>query len=350
VNPIAALARKTVLEMKPYSSARSLVNEGEVFLDANEWAWSPHGRYPEPQPQKLCKALATLYYVDLKNLLVSRGSDEAIDCLVRAFCEPHQDAIIYCPPTFAIYEHVARLQAIETVPVALNRHDWSVDVEGIKKSLSVNTKIVFLCSPNNPTGRILPLTELEQILKMTNEKCLVVVDEAYIEFSEAASATSLLASYDHLVVLRTLSKYWSAAGLRLGATLAHGEVIAQMRKVLAPYPIPAPVATLVLDHLRTLTPPPLAVLQKERKSVIDFLQERTVVRKVWPSDANFVLVEVHDPKQFVDALRGRGVIVRDRSSEIPFAVRVTIGLEEENVRFKAAVLAAESEGEFGVLA
>ncbi len=341
------LVRPTIAQLKAYSSARSLASVGEVFLDANEWVWSEFARYPNPQPPPLRSALAELYEQPEERVLVSRGSDEAIDCLVRAFCEPHRDSIVICPPTFDIYAHAAHIHAVGVVRVPLAEDDFSLPIAALLAAIRPQTKLIFLCSPNNPTGQCLKVRDLLTVLDATRDRALVVVDEAYIEFSQKPSALAWLNEFENLVVLRTLSKYWSGAALRVGATLAHLEVILQLRKVLAPYPIPEPIIKLALEHLQKGCPPELNELSYEREQLADFFTARKFVHQVYPSDANFLLIKVAEAGLLVEELKRLGIVVRDRSLSIPQCVRVTVGRPHENQRLCETIRLLESEGRLG---
>ena len=240
------LARPEIRAMQPYSSARMEASGGDVFLNANESAWAPVGddglgcnRYPEPQPAALVDALAALYGVRREQLLVGRGSDEAIDLLVRAFCRAGRDAILIQPPTFGMYAVCARVQDAGVVEVPLAA-DFTLDVDAVLAALTPAVKLVFICTPNNPTGQPVPRAAVERLAQALSGRALLVVDEAYVEFCDAGSVADLIDRYDNLAVLRTLSKAWALAGVRIGSLLANAEVIALLRRIMAPYPLPLP--------------------------------------------------------------------------------------------------------------
>ena len=246
------LARPEIRAMQAYSSARMEGGSGEIFLNANESSWAPTGddgmgcnRYPEPQPTALVDALAALYGVRREQVLVARGSDEAIDLLVRAFCRAGGDAILIQPPTFGMYAVCARVQDAQIIEVSL-ASDFRLDVDAVLAAVTSAVKLVFICTPNNPTGQLIARADIERLLLALAGRALLVVDEAYIEFADSASVVDLLDRHDHLAVLRTLSKAWALAGARVGSLLAHPEVIALLRRIMAPYPLPLPCVEAAL--------------------------------------------------------------------------------------------------------
>ncbi len=335
-------ARPAIMEMKAYSSARSLANmDGStVFLDANEMPCEPligvknYARYAPQQPPELMAALAGLYGVEEKYLLVSRGADEAIDLLIRAFCEPGHDNIIICPPAFPMYAQSARLQdaGVKTVPLD---EGFKVDADAIIKAVDAGTKIVFLCSPNNPTANLLDRDAIEDICKALADKALVVVDEAYIEFSGAKTCAAMLGCYGNLAVLRTLSKAYALAGVRCGVLIAHPEVIAVCGKILAPYPLPVPVVETVLKTLEAANRERLALKRKEVMATRDWfmqkLKDLPAVQTVFPSDANFVLARFQDAKDVMALCRANGFILRDQSHQpgLDHCIRISMGTQEQ---------------------
>ena len=340
---IRELARPEILSLRPYASARNAVPEAEgcIRLDANESPWPAFptqvglNRYPAPQPVELTRRLADLYGVSIDQLLVTRGSDEAIDLLVRVFCRPSQDAVVVCPPTFGYYRVAAEIQGARIVSVALG-DGFTVDGERLVEvatSSESSAKLVFLCSPNNPTGGA---TDPDLILEIADklEKQILVVDEAYIEFSSTASLASRVSEAPNLVVMRTLSKAFGLAGARCGATVASPEILELMRRALAPYPIPAPTVSAVLA---ALTPHGLAVvreriarLRQARDELSHALSSCADIRRVHPSDANFLLLDVADGAAFVKRLRPRGILVRQFDGKLSDCVRVSVGTPEDN--------------------
>ncbi|NII10333.1 histidinol-phosphate transaminase [Oleiagrimonas sp. C23AA] len=348
-------ARPQVRALTPYSSARMEAGDAAIMLNANESPWAPPGdagrqlnRYPQPQPQVLRERLAMLYGVEPTELLIGRGSDEAIDLLVRAFCTPGVDGIAICPPTFGMYAVCAATQdaAITQVPL---RDDFSVDVEALLSTLPETTKLVFLCSPNNPTGGCMPRADIERIAGALSERAMVIVDEAYIEFAEAESAATLIARYPNLGVLRTLSKAWALAGARVGVLLADAPVIALLRKIMAPYPLPTPCveAALVATDAdgEALTRERIATVRAERRRLADALRQLPQVLDVYPSDANFLTVRLADAKASYQQLAAQGVVVRDvgRYPLLAGCLRFSIGTPQENNRL-LAILAEAATG------
>lgn len=344
IQKIIRNARKSVLDMPGYSSARSLYKaaDGYIFLDANECPYEPYigavggNRYPSQQPDESVSALCRLYDVSSRHLVLTRGADEAIDILIRCFCESGQDSILICPPTFPMYVQAAALQgaAVRTVPLLMDK-EFALDIAGIKDALSFQPKIIFLCSPNNPTGNILYSSDIEEVCQMAGDVSLVVVDETYIEFSGQESSSRLIEKYPNLVVLRTLSKAYAAAGLRAGVAIAHSEIIALLKKILAPYPVSQPVAAEVSKILTDKNISRLKKLRQEtllrRDRVVQRLREMKDVEKIFPSDANFLLVRVKDAHDFCARCLDGGVVVRNQSHQLGLenCVRISIGSDED---------------------
>jgi histidinol-phosphate aminotransferase len=353
MSSVLHLARPELLDLVPYSHA-----EWEPTLErlhANELPWrapgdnSPAGlnRYPEPQPQRLIDQLADLYDVAPEQVLVGRGSDEAIDLLVRAFCRAQQDQIMVCPPTFGMYEVAARIQGAEVIEVPLDRaRGFALDEAAILGSWRPGTKLLFLCSPNNPTGNLLDSAVIERIVARLADEAVVVVDEAYGEFSNAESFSALLESHVNLVVLRTLSKAYALAGARCGVLLADPPVVSLLRRLIPPYAVPAPTLDAALAALE---PPHLAMARAkverviaERERVAAALRTSALVAEIWPSSANFLLIRCTDADRAFRAAVERGLLVRDlrRRTALENCLRITIGTAEQNDRLLAALGAA----------
>ena len=339
---IEALARPEIVAMKPYSSARKEAPGKGILLNANEAPVSllPQGsfnRYPDPQPDQLVERLAALYGIERENLLITRGSDEGIDLLTRVFCRAGRDAILQCPPAFGMYRIAAQTQGAAVVNVCRDTSDFSLDEEGLLQALQSEPtiKLVFLTSPSNPTGDLVRPAFLENILEAARDKALVVVDEAYAEFCNQPSAIELLDAHPHLVVLRTLSKAWAAAGLRCGTVIASPEVIGLLRRVIAPYPLPSPVVALALEMLapeniekqQSL----LQQLQANKRILLDILKNRPFVREVYPGKANFVLVRVDNVDGILTACARKSVILRGFPSEpsLQDCIRISVGSEAD---------------------
>ncbi|MFA6229467.1 MAG: histidinol-phosphate transaminase [Rhodanobacter sp.] len=338
------LARPEIRAMQPYSSARMEASGGQVFLNANESAWAPAGdnglgcnRYPEPQPATLLEALSRLYGVRREQLLVSRGSDEAIDLLVRAFCRAGQDAILIQPPTFGMYAVCARIQnaAVIEVPLAA---DFALDVDAVLAAMTTAVKLVFVCSPNNPSGKSVSRADVERLLQGLAGRALLVVDEAYVEFSDEGSVADLIDGHEYLAVLRTLSKAWALAGARIGSLLANPAVISLLRLIIPPYPLPLPCVAAALAALSSegqqQVREHLAVLRSEQQRMQAALMALAGVRAVLPSQANFLAVRFDDPAAAYRQLLDAGVVVRDvrRYPNLQDALRITIGAPQENDR------------------
>jgi histidinol-phosphate aminotransferase len=343
------LARAEIRAMQPYSSARMEASGGQVLLNANESAWTPPGdnglgcnRYPEPQPAALVDALADLYAVRREQLLVGRGSDEAIDLLVRAFCRAGEDAILIQPPTFGMYAVSAKIQnaAVIEVPLAA---DFTLDVEAVLAALTPAVKLVFICTPNNPTGQCVPRASVERLAQALVDRSLLVVDEAYVEFAETGSVADLIDRYDNVAVLRTLSKAWALAGARIGSLLANAEVIALLRRIMPPYPLPLPCVAAALSALsvpgQVSAREHLAIVREQRALMQHALVRLPGVRDVLPSHANFLAVRFDDAGAIYQRLLAAGIVVRDvrRYPNLDDALRITIGTPAENARVLAVL-------------
>ena len=346
------LARPEIRALQPYSSARMEASGGKVFLNANESAWEPPGdhglgcnRYPEPQPAALVATLAALYGVRHEQLLIGRGSDEAIDLLVRAFCRAGQDAILIQPPTFGMYSVCAHIQnaAVIEVPLA---DDFSLDVDAVLAAVTSAVKLIFVCTPNNPSGQCVPRESIERLLQRLDGRALLVVDEAYIEFAYELSVADLIDRYEYLAVLRTLSKAWALAGARIGCLLANPEVIALLRRIMPPYPVPLPSVAAAMAAFseagQVQAREHLAVLRNEHERVRGALAALGCVREVLPSQANFLAVRFDDAGAVYQRLLAAGVVVRDvrHYPELGDALRITIGTPLENDTMLAALAEA----------
>ncbi len=338
-NELLALARPEIVAMSAYRSARSEVAKGIVWLDANENPWSDglYNRYPEPQPYSLVSDLATLYGLKPDQLLVTRGSDEGIDLLVRLFCRAGQDQILICPPTYGMYKVAATIQgaAIVEVPL-LKEQGFALNLAKMLEIWQPGIKLVFLCSPNNPTGNLLAVPDVLSLCKKLNNKSIIIVDEAYVEFSASDSLIKYLDDYPNLVVLRTLSKAYGLAGIRCGVTVANPEIIQLLKKIIAPYPIPEPIVNIASNQLSlNLIEDQIKIIYQERDRLFGFISNLPFVKKVWKSNANFLLFEVSSSKKVMDICLNNGIVLRDRSSEYNLnnCIRVTIGSPVENTFF-----------------
>ncbi len=345
---ILQLARPDILELQPYQHAAW--DPSLERMHANEMPWRASGdnstaglnRYPEPQPQALVERMAQLYGVPARQLLVGRGSDEAIDLLVRAFCRAGQDNVVITPPTFGFYKVAARIQGAGVLEVPLLRDGFALDAEQVIAA-GLRSKIVFLCSPNNPTGNLLDEVAMLRVCTQLAGKALVVVDEAYVEFCGRASLTARLAEFPNLVILRTLSKAYALAGARLGTVIASEDIIGLLRRIIPPYAIPASTVDEVLALTeapqRALSAARIRTLLDERASMHARLERCANVAQVFPSDANFLLVECRDAARFLAAGKSAGLILRDFSSYPGLAncLRISIGTPDQNQRLLAAV-------------
>ncbi len=342
---ICQRARPEVLAMAGYASARSLqvAEDQTIFLDANECAFEPYigasglSRYPSQQPGLLVNAFCRWLDVSSRNLTITRGADEAIDCLVRAFCVPALDNIVICPPTFGMYAQSAMLQGVAVKKAMLDR-DFDLDLNAITNTVDNNTKIIFVCSPNNPTANLMDAEKIVRLCETLQGQVLIVVDETYVEFSARETILKQLDNFTNLVVLRTLSKSHAAAGLRCGVAVAHSDVSALLQKVLAPYPLAVPV---INEALSILKPENAAKLAKKRTDIVSRRDEYAAIMadlndvvSVLPSDANYLLLLVRDAESLCDRAREAGIIIRNQSHQpaLNNAVRISIGNDEEMQR------------------
>jgi histidinol-phosphate aminotransferase len=347
---ISQIARPEIVALKPYEHA-----SWEPHLErlhANELPWRATGdeteaglnRYPEPQPRELVARLASLYGADPSQVLVGRGSDEAIDLLVRCFCRAGQDAIVICPPTFGMYSVAARIQGADVVSVPLQiANGFALDVDGVLQACTPEVKLVFLCSPNNPTGNLLKVTEVLNIAGRLEGRALLVVDEAYIEFAGVPSLIRRVKDLPQLAVMRTLSKSHGLAGARCGTLVANPEVIGLLRKIIPPYAITQLTVEAVLQllapaeiermHAR------ISEIRRERERMTQAIGELASVKRVWPSQSNFILVEFAEPDVALALARTANLLIRDVRAQVglPRTVRISIGTPDQNNRLLEAL-------------
>ena len=334
---IKNLQRENIKTLRPYSTARDeYKGQASVFLDANENSFgSPlpenFNRYPDPLQLDLKDALSKIKGVPIENTFLGNGSDEAIDLLFRAFCNPGKDNVIILPPTYGMYEVSANINDVEVRKVNL-LPNFQLDLEGIAEAIDENTKLIFICSPNNPTGNSIVRTDIETIL--ANFNGLVIIDEAYINFAKQRTFIQELTEYPHLVILQTFSKAWGLAGLRLGMAFASSVVIDILNKVKAPYNISQSTQDLALAALQNVGQVNdwIKITVAERDLLSAKLLDLPMVSKVYPSDANFILVAVADAAGTYNALVELGIIIRDRSKVAlcEGCLRITIGTQKEN--------------------
>jgi histidinol-phosphate aminotransferase len=335
---VESLVRKHILTLQPYSSARDEYTGKEgIFLDANE---NPYGsvlehekynRYPDPYQRKVKEKLAEIKTCNPNQIFLGNGSDEPIDLLFRAFCEPHHDNVILMPPTYGMYEVSANLNQVFTKKIKLTA-DFQIDIDGVLKAIDNRTKLIFICSPNNPSANSLKKVHIRLLL--SNFGGLVIIDEAYIDFAKDRSWIEELSDFPNLVVLQTFSKAWGLAALRLGMTFASPEIIEFLNKIKPPYNInevTQELAIQALDNIKRKNDMVEAILQEREKLAVE-LSKISCILKVYPSNANFILVKTSSAKQIYDYLIDNKIIVRDRSKVAlcDDCLRITVGTQEEN--------------------
>ncbi|MFN7329987.1 MAG: histidinol-phosphate transaminase [Bacteroidota bacterium] len=334
------LVMQNVRDLKPYSSARDdFQGVAQVYLDANENPNpSAYNRYPDPLQRELKKRIGLIKGVDPKNIFLGNGSDEPIDLLFRAFCEPGIDNVVIPQPTYGMYAVSANINNVK-IKSSLLTEDFDLDVNAILTTIDSNSKLLFLCSPNNPSGNLLSRQKVIDLLKVFSG--LVILDEAYIDFAGTESYATMLQEYHNLVVLQTLSKAWGLAAIRLGMCFAHEGVIDILNKIKPPYNISIltqQVALAQLDH-EPRKNQWVTEIVRERNQISAALAALPVVLHVLPSDANFLLVKVRNAKEVYQKLIRAGIVVRDRSSVIlcDDCLRITIGTPEENQKLLSAL-------------
>jgi histidinol-phosphate aminotransferase len=343
MNALLALARPEIVNLKAYAHAAWIPSL--TRLHANEVPWRPAGdtsraglnRYPEPQPQALIDALAALYGVSAAQVLATRGADEAIDLLSRIYLRAGADAILQCGPTFGMYQTAARIQGADVIEIPLQSESgWSLDPDRLLAAWRPNIKLVYLCSPNNPTANTLSHAALEAVCTVLDGKAIVVIDEAYVEWSRSGSLAHWLERFQTLAILRTLSKAHALAGARLGALLAAPPLIQLARRVIPPYAI---TAQTVEAALLALEPKHLQDSQRriqellvEREYLAAGLKASPLIAKVWPSDANFLLVDCHDADHFLGNAIAAGLLVRDLRAhpKLPRSLRISVGRRSDH--------------------
>jgi histidinol-phosphate aminotransferase len=344
------IARPELRTLKPYAAAAQV--DGTVRLNANEMPWPPRGdtfrrslnRYPEVRPLKLARILAQRYGCAPEQLLVTRGTSEGIDLLIRACCRPGIDNVLIPTPTFSMYQHYAKIQGARLVECPTARtEDFAVDVNALIASCNESTRVIFACSPNNPTGNVWSQDDLIRLLEARSDLSAIVVDEAYIEFAQQESVVGLLNRYENLVVLRTLSKALACAGARCGSVIAAAPFIELISAVQAPYAIATPVVEIVENALQAEN------LEQTRQFACDIIRARDelsmalatfpFVRKVWNSAANFFLVQVQDVEAVLAHCSERKLLLRYFGGELADCVRITVGSAEDNRRLLTAFAA-----------
>lgn len=334
---VEKLVRENIKKLKPYASARSeFSGAARIFLDANENSFgSPltkwYNRYPDPLQWELKEKISSIKKIAPPKMLLGNGSDECIDLLIRAFCEPAVDNILICPPTYGMYEVYAHINNVRVREVPLTP-SFQLDLEAMESAIDGFTKLIFLCSPNNPTGNSLLRTDIEMVLN--NFDGIVVLDEAYINYSRQRSFLPDLDDYPNLVVMQTFSKAWGLAALRLGMNFASEEITGILNRIKPPYNINSAsqdIALKALDNLEDVNAMIRATID-ERKQLEHSLGHCDIVEKVFPSDANFLLVKVKGATNVYDYLKTKGIIVRNRSNVVlcEDCLRITVGTAEQN--------------------
>ena len=345
MSTIIKLARPELNDMVPYQSARRLYAgsgefESKIWLNANEASGtgvyqingSCINRYPDFQPKELIEAYSQYSDVAMNRLLATRGADEGIELIIRTFCRAYQDSILICPPTYGMYAISAENHGANIVEVPLFNNQ--LNVSAIAKYIG-KVKVIFLCSPGNPTGNLLAERDIKEVLDLFKGEAMVVVDEAYIEFSPESSATKWLDEYENLIVLRTMSKAFALAGLRCGFTLANEATIELMSKIIAPYPVPAPIAHIASKALSVESIMQMQARVQEsnvlRNALCQWLKQQSWCDEVFESDANFVLFRTPLKDQLFNELKSQGVLIRDQSKQqqLGNCLRISIGSAEE---------------------
>ena len=330
-NNIKQFVRKNILELSPYSSAREEFSENEgIFLDANENPYGVYNRYPDPWQTKLKQKLAEIKSCKPNQIFIGNGSDEVIDLAFRIFCEPNLDKALTFSPTYGMYQVSAEINAVELIQIPLN-NEFQIDKKRVENYLNdKNLKLIFICSPNNPTGNLLNADDIELILQ--NFTGVVMIDEAYIDFAEQNSFLKKLEYYPNLIIIQTLSKAWGLAGIRLGIAYMNEEILSFYNKVKSPYNISSVNQEMALKSLNRMEEFTLNVQEilSERTKMINQLKQLKLVKKIYPTDANFILVQVKNADELYQKLVKKQIIIRNRNSAIPNCVRITVGTSEEN--------------------
>ncbi len=327
------IIRPNIKSLKPYASARDEFSGSQgIFLDANENPYGQYNRYPDPHQKDLKSKISQLKNIDQNQIFLGNGSDEVIDLCFRVFCEPGVSKVLSFNPTYGMYEVSAAINNIEMISLKLNS-DFQIDFDQLSVYLSdADLKMIFICSPNNPTGNIINAQVIEKILKSFDG--LVIIDEAYIDFSESNSWIEQLSEFPNLIITQTFSKAWGMAGARVGMAFANEEIISYLNKVKPPYNISSANQELILKGLTNTikSSQSIQILIKERNRLMDELALIPDVEKVYPSDANFVLIKVKDANTVYKQLLDQKIIVRNRNSVLEGCLRITVGAPTENTK------------------
>lgn len=329
---IKSLVRKNILGLEPYEAARHLMMNPAILLDANENPYeSEYNRYPDPWQKQLKEKISELKNVPVKQIFIGNGSDEAIDLLIRIFCEPGKENIVITPPTYGMYQVSAAINNIELLRAPLN-DDFSLDTAKVLNTINTKTKLIFLCSPNNPTGNLMDRNAVEKILN--SFEGIVIIDEAYIDFTSTPSWLERLNEFDNLVVMQTLSKAYGMAGLRVGLAFASEDILDLLNKVKPPYNISGINQKAALQALSNdqYVKNQLKEIIEERERITELFDIFSFVEKTYISEANFILASVTDADELFLFLKEEGIIVRNRSNVIKCegCLRITVGTPEEN--------------------
>lgn len=338
---IISLVRPEIRSLHAYEAAEQVddtirlnANESPMVMTSNHFR-RPLNRYPEVRPEKLRNSLAARFVCEPQELLVTRGSSEAIDLLVRTFCRAGKDSVLTTSPSFSMYRHYAQVQGARIVEVeTLAEQDFAIDVNSVMAACDESTRLIFICSPNNPTGTTLPRQQLEKLLQERGDKSAIVVDEAYVEFGQAPSVIALLRQYPNLLVLRTLSKALAFAGARCGAVVGPPHIISMLSAVQAPYALATPVVECVEDALQdeqlALAERTVVQIVDERERLIQAVGAFDFVRKVWPSAANFFLIEVDDAAEVLHHCQEHRILLRHFDGTLASCLRISVGSADEN--------------------
>ncbi len=333
MKPIEQLIRQNIRSLKPYSSARDEYTGDEaIFLDANENPFNaPYNRYPDPYQRKLKSRIAEIKHISTENIFLGNGSDEAIDLVYRAFCEPKVDNVVMIDPTYGMYQVAAEINNIEIRKVQL-KGDFELNVSGLLKAVDTNTKALFICSPNNPTGNSFKADDILALIQRFEG--IVVLDEAYIDFVPEKSFLPVLSKYPNLIILQTFSKAWGMAGLRLGMAFASADIITIFNHIKYPYNVNILTQKTALELLSDERQKEdwVNVLLKEKAVMLNKMESYSFVDKIYPSDANYLLIKTQNPRDIYRFLIDEGVVIRDRSTVTlcEGCLRITIGSEQEN--------------------
>ena len=332
---IQDLVRDIIKTLKPYSSARDEykdVSNEMVFLDANENPFSTgFNRYPDPQQNSVKELLSKQKGISKSNILLGNGSDEVLDLIFRAFCNPYKDNVVTLPPTYGMYEVLANVNAVDVIKVNLNSN-FQPEVEAILEASNENSKILFLCSPNNPSGNSFNTKSIEKLINEFNG--IVVIDEAYIDFSEQESWLNKLEEYSNLIITQTLSKAYGMAGIRLGVCYASEEIISILNKIKPPYNVNSLTQSKAIEQLKktSVVEHQIIALKFQREVLEIALNKIQFIKKIYPSDANFLLIKVDDANKRYKELIDKGIVIRNRTTQplCENCLRITVGTKQEN--------------------